>query len=313
VKHATRCGIVLAAFCSALGGAIGTSKADTLSLPAAADTFINSGSPGNSAGGNAWFDAGADGQLTPGVRRGLLRFNLTSLPSGATITSAVVQLTVIRVPFSGPINSTFDLRRVTAAWGEGTNSGSSGLPAVTGDATWTARILGTANWTAAGALNDAAANASASTPVGSTPNATYLWSGAGLVSDVQLWLNNPSQNFGWLLTSQDEASGRTVRGFAARENGASVPMLQIGYKPPPTPPLLTGAGPAGQGGFRFAFTNKPGFTFSVLAATNVSLPISNWSVVGSVTDAPPGSGSYQFTDAGATTNRPRSFYRVRWP
>ncbi len=93
----------------------------------------------------------------------------------------------------------------------------------------------------AGALSDAAATASASTPVGSTPHATYQWSGAGLVSDVQLWLGNSSQNFGWLLRSLDEGTGRTVRGFAARENGANVPTLQIGYTPPPpnVPPSVT--------------------------------------------------------------------------
>ena len=176
------------------------------------------------------------------MRRGLLRFDLSSLPPGATITSALVRLTVIQVPgFGLAVDSTFDLRRLTAAWGEGTNIGSSGTVAVTGDATWTARILGTANWTAAGALSDAAATASASTPVGSTINATYQWSGAGLVSDVQLWAGNPNQNLGWLLRSQSEGTGRTVRGFAARENGANVPTLQIGYTPPPAnvPPSVT--------------------------------------------------------------------------
>jgi len=223
------------------------SRADTTTLTSVADTFINSASPGNSAGGHPFFDAGTDGQLTPGVRRGLLRFDLSSLPPGSTITSAVVQLTVIQVPgFGLAVDSTFDLRRLMAGWGEGTNIGTSGAIAVTGDATWTARILGTANWTAAGALSDAAATASASTPVGSTINATYQWSGAGLVSDVQLWAGNPNQNFGWLLRSQSEATGRTVRGFAARENGANAPTLQIGYTPPPAnaPPSVTLTNPA---------------------------------------------------------------------
>jgi glucose/arabinose dehydrogenase len=219
-------GLCLAVLSGPLSG-----RADTATLSVVADTFINSGSPGNSAGSNTWFDAGTDGQLTPGVRRGLLRFDLIGLPSGSTVTSAVVQLTVTHVPGFGPVDSTFDLRRLTAAWGEGTNSGTSGALAATGDATWTARILGTANWAVAGALSDAAATASASTPVGST-FATYQWSGAGLVSDVQLWVGNSSQNFGWLLQSQDEGTPRTVRGFAARESGANVPTLQIGYTPP---------------------------------------------------------------------------------
>lgn len=207
-------------------------RADTTTLPGVADTFVNSGSAGNSAGGSTWFDAGTDGG--GGVRRGMLRFDLSGIPPGSTITSAVVQLTVTKVPGNGigAVDSTFDLRRLASAWGEGTNSGSSGALAKTGDANWTARILGTANWTAAGALSDAAATVSASTPVGSTLNAAYQWSGAGLASDVQLWVGNANQNFGWLLQSQDEATWRTVRGFAARENGVNGPTLQIGYTPP---------------------------------------------------------------------------------
>jgi len=227
--------ILLCLWLAALSGPL-SGRAQTVTLFVAADTFINSGSPVNSAGGSTSIDAGTDGG--GGVRRGLLRFDLSGIPSGSTITSAVVQLTVTKVPGNGvgSVDSTFDLRRCTSAWGEGTNSGNSGALAKTGDANWTARIVGTANWTVAGALSDAAATASASTPVGSGFNATYQWSGAGLVSDVQLWIGNSSQNFGWLLQSQDEATLRTVRGFAARENGAGVPTLQIGYTLPSNVP-----------------------------------------------------------------------------
>ena len=83
--------------------------------------------------------------------------------------------------------------------------------------------------------------------------------------------------------------------------------------PSPSPPRLGGVTQPDPGGFRFAFTNAPGLTFSVLAATNAALPLTGWTVRGVVTDAPPGSGSYQFTDPGVTTNAPRMFYRVRWP
>ena len=185
--------MLVAGLGAALSGTVGTSRADTVTVPAAADTFINSGTPGNSAGGTSWFDAGADGQAPLGVRRGLLRFDLTSLPAGATVTSAVVRLTSIKVPGIGPADSTFDLRRLMAAWGEGTNSGNNGALAITGDATWTARILGTANWTVAGALNDATATASASTPVGSTLNATYHGAGPGWSATYSFGLAIPAR------------------------------------------------------------------------------------------------------------------------
>src|SRR5512136_2686590 len=126
----TRINYLLLGLGLAVISGIQNSPADTATFTSVADTFISSGNPANNAGGNAWFDAGTDGQLTPGVRRGLLRFDLSSLPPGSTITSAVVQLTVTHVPGFSPVDSTFDLRRLTAAWGEGTNSASSGAPAV---------------------------------------------------------------------------------------------------------------------------------------------------------------------------------------
>src|SRR6185503_18776282 len=137
----------------------------------------------NNAGGTGWFDAGADG--AGGVRRGLFRFDLGSIPAGSTITSAVVQLTVTRVPFSLPVDSTFDLFRLEAAWGEGNQAGTSGLPATNGQATWNARMFSTAAWTAPGAASDAATTASASAPVGSSFGEVVSWSASPLVNDVQ--------------------------------------------------------------------------------------------------------------------------------
>ena len=205
------------------------------------DTFINSGSPGNNAGATGWFDAGRDG--VGGVRRGLLRFDLSSIPAGSTVTSATLQLTVVKVPANGPVNSTFDLFRLLASWNEGTKAGSGGAPATAGETTWNARILGTANWTAPGAKSNAAAAASASMAVGSTDNAKYSWTGLGLVADVQLYVNDPTQNFGWLLTSRAEASARSVRGFASRQGGAGT--LVVVYTPAPNvPPSVSITSPA---------------------------------------------------------------------
>ncbi len=218
--------IALLAWASPAGAAVAN-------LTPVADTFINGGLSNNNAGRTAWFDAGTDG--TGGVRRGLLRFDLSSIPAGSTVTSATVQLTVTRVPANGPVNSSFDLLRLLAGWNEGTKGGNNGSTASTGEATWNDRMRGTASWTTPGAKNDAAGTASASAAVTSADNAKYSWSGSGLVADVQLWVDNPSQNFGWLLTSRAEGSRRSVRGFASRESGASAGTLVVNYTPPPPP------------------------------------------------------------------------------
>jgi len=82
---------------------------------------------------------------------------------------------------------------------------------------------------------------------------------------------------------------------------------------PSAPPTLAGLTLSNNGAFQLTFTNTPGLTFAVLGATNLSLSLTDWPVLGLVTDAPSGSGCYRFADPGAGTNRPQRFYRVRWP
>jgi GH25 family lysozyme M1 (1,4-beta-N-acetylmuramidase) len=79
---------------------------------------------------------------------------------------------------------------------------------------------------------------------------------------------------------------------------------------PPTPIQLVGTAVVSNGAVQFSFTNTPGTLFTVLTATNPALPLSNWTVLGSVTETAP--GQFQFTDLQATNN-PQRFYRVRSP
>ena len=64
------------------------------------------------------------------------------------------------------------------------------------------------------------------------------------------------------------------------------------------------------GAFQFSFTNTPGLSFKVFGMTNVTLPFSNWTYLGTVTDNPP--GQYQFTDPQGS-NYLQRFYRVSSP
>jgi len=80
--------------------------------------------------------------------------------------------------------------------------------------------------------------------------------------------------------------------------------------PPPSAILLTNPQRLLDGSLRFGFTNKPYASFTVLTATNLALPLNNWSVLGPVPEA--SAGEYQFTDP-QTTNAGERFYRVRSP
>jgi N-acetylneuraminic acid mutarotase len=64
------------------------------------------------------------------------------------------------------------------------------------------------------------------------------------------------------------------------------------------------------GAVQVSFTNVSGAVFTALATTNISLPTSNWTVLGSATEV--ADGLFQFTDVQATNFSSR-LYRVRSP
>jgi hypothetical protein len=76
------------------------------------------------------------------------------------------------------------------------------------------------------------------------------------------------------------------------------------------PPQLLNPLVLGDGSFQFGFTNPAGTSFTVLSATNVALPLSNWTALGPPTELSP--GQYQFIDP-QHTNDAHRFYRVRQP
>ncbi len=96
--------------------------------------------------------------------------------------------------------------------------------------------------------------------------------------------------------------------------GAATAQVFVTILPPATGTvtnvILTGAAWLVNGTFQFGFTNTPCASFTALAATNLALPLSNWTVLGPVTEVSP--GQFQFTDAVAT-NGPQRYYRVGAP
>ena len=203
-------------------------------LAASRDTTLyesQDGSLGNGSG--EYLFAGLTDQDEGAIRRGLVQFDLASagIPSDATITDAALTLNASKItPFITRIEqATVSLHRATAAWGEGdsdaTGEEGGGADSETDDATWLHAFYDTQTWASEG--GDYLATASAAVEIDAV--GFYEWSSAGMVADVQAWLDDPATNHGWFLIG-NEAEVSAVR-FDSRENASSAnrPVLRIDY------------------------------------------------------------------------------------
>lgn len=173
------------------------------------------------------------GDTAVGVtRRGLLAFDVAgSIPSGSTIDSVVLTLNLSRTRFG---TNAVSIHRVTTNWSEGPSNPigqeGQGTGAAAGDATWQHTNLPGAFWTNPG--GDFGPVPSATQNVGGL--GSYSWgSTAGMVADVQDWLDNPASNFGWIVIG-NEGTVFSAKRFDTRQHPTASlrPRLTINYTPP---------------------------------------------------------------------------------
>jgi hypothetical protein len=191
-----------------------------------------------SNGSGAYFFVGRTAaQGGTAIRRGLIAFDIAGqIPEGATITSVTLTMRMSR---SVAGNQSVELYRLLADWGEGSSNATgqegTGASAATDDATWLHTFYNNSFWSTAG--GDFTASSSASQTVGGI--GFYTWgSSTQMVNDVQNWLDNPQENFGWILLG-DESSGTTAKRFDSRDNGtqANRPVLNVTFTTPNDPPV----------------------------------------------------------------------------
>lgn len=188
--------------------------ADTVTLIPSKDNTLYESSTGalsNGAGQHLFAGRTATGN----IRRGLLAFDIDgSIPSGATIDDVTLTLYMSRTRAVGkPVT----LHRLLRDWGEGASAAGSGegggAAAAAGDATWLHTFSPSSFWLSIG--GDFVATASATQSVAGV--AYYDWiSTVALIADVQLWLDEPGKNFGWLVKSDESVAGSSKR-FDTRE------------------------------------------------------------------------------------------------
>lgn len=207
----------------------------------------------------------AGGPLFAGVtggnlkRRALLHFDVAAaLPAGAKLLTAKLSLNVTQIASPGPV----EMHRALQAWGEGASfaggggiggGGGAGAPATTNDATWLHTFFPGSFWTTPG--GDFAPSASFTMVLNLGSNTSPIATGA--TADVQNWLDNPAQNFGWLVLGNELLPATAAR-FDSRETTTGVgPTLTVTYLAQGTGGTWGTGCPTPLGNYSFAFAGAP--------------------------------------------------------
>lgn len=214
-----------------VGLSAGVSWAEVVNLTPSRDTSMYSEGADLSNGIGVFLFAGRT--LLNDDRRALLAFDFSSIPPGSTVTGVSLALHISQArPFAD--RSPVALHRALGAWGEGASDagtpGGAGILAQSGDVTWAMRVFPGTPWSALG--GDFVAAASGSGLAGDTDTTCVIASTAGLVADVQGWIDAPATNNGWFLLGTEEAG--SARRFDSRqsETPALAPTLTVTYTPP---------------------------------------------------------------------------------
>lgn len=214
---------------------VGTVQADTLTTGALKDNTLYQDDFGELSNGlGSFLFAGVNGRGE--IRRGLIAFDVSMIPAGSTIKSVSLRLRMSRTQ-DGPEPVT--LHRMLEDWGEGASNApaneGAGTLAMPGDATWLHTFYDTALWTdtnsqpvPGGFFEPAASGTSVVDQIG-----FYMWSEAGMIADVQAWVNNPGSNFGWVIRGFEDGV-TTAKRFDSRNNSvpANRPQLIVMFSPP---------------------------------------------------------------------------------
>ncbi|MBA2542716.1 MAG: DNRLRE domain-containing protein [Deltaproteobacteria bacterium] len=174
-----------------------------LILSAVADTWLNSNQPNQTHGSS--FELQVD---SGPAQSSLVRFDVTAIPTTATVTLAELTVTTSNDP-----GGACTVHRVLESW-------------VEGEATHNDRAANTP-WLAAGASPPSTASVPSGSLAPDSPNTPIIASLA--TASVQDWVTDPSTNFGLGIAT---VSSDTVR-LRSRENVVMIqrPRLRVRFRP----------------------------------------------------------------------------------
>ena len=270
---------------------LGAGAANGATFNPAQDSMVSEHYPDLPQGSNTVMTAGTNGKEESS--RAVLAFDLSSVPSGAVVTSAALTVKVVRVAPGFPPSVTMDLRKMLVGWNESA-------------ATWTNR-LASVQWSTNGAAAPLDFSNAVSQTVAVNGEGTYTFaSNSNLIADVQSWISDPSRNFGWIIINEMQGTTYTECKFGTRDDPANAPSLAVQFTIPAARLVLT-AHSVSNGQFRFSFNAESNRNYAV--EFRGSIPGTNWSLLSTIPPLPAPT-NVVVTDPLAHTNR---FYRVRTP
>jgi hypothetical protein len=217
--------------------------AGTISLNPIADASIELGHAQTNTNNGTSTSMVVDRETTD-LQRALIQFDLSSIPTGATINSAVLELQATQI--GGLI--TIEAYRIDEAW-------------VENSVTWNNRQTGT-NWsTAGGSFNPTAVASITTNSIGQHS--------FGITTLVQGWFGGSIANDGVMIGSPDGGGNRTIT-YDTRE-GTTPPVLVITYTLPPPTLTLSKTSVGSVGGFIFTGTN--GWTSQTITTVTSNVPV----------------------------------------
>jgi hypothetical protein len=192
------------------------------------DTHIFSDGPNENRGLVAVLDVG---RIGANIFKGLIRFDLSSLPAGAVVTAATLGLKLAGQDFA--VGRNIAVHRGLTTWYEGNVS--TGSPTSNGS-TWAKRNhIGSVNWSSSTAGGLAGTDYTVAAEGGvltiSTVGTVYNYN---VTSIVQLWVNDGVTNNGFWVMAGTPAETDSRKAFVSFDGGTAAdrPKLTITYTAP---------------------------------------------------------------------------------